>query len=292
MSESDLIDHLRAALDDSAAGLRAPRDAAARARTKGRRRRGGRVALAGVPAVALAAGAAVVLTSTGGGPAGPAVAAGPAAQPAITVAYVARHVQAALGGISTFIVESTAVSNPGQTTTTDEDLATGMARNTVSGTGHRATWWLRTTVTGDRDVWHYTYVDFTTRTWWAKTSHSGLLGHVAPGAPPALATDTDAAQIRQAFRSGQLTLAGRGQVNGHAAIELEYATRHIAQADQERYWVDAQTFRPVQLDLPPFGPANTINESWLRRVPALVHAVNVPRVPAGFRQVPPAPGWN
>jgi hypothetical protein len=84
--------------------------------------------------------------------------------------------------------------------------------------------------------------DFTTRTWWTKTSHSALLGrwHRTPRLP----------------------------------------------------WVNAQTFRPVQIDEPPFGPANTINESWLPRVPALGHAVNVPRVPAGFRQVPPAPGWN
>lgn len=205
---------------------------------------------------------------------------------------MARHVQAALGGIGNFIVESSAVSNPGQTTTTDEDTATGVQRSTVTGTGDQATYWIKTTVAGDRDIWRYTYVDFTTRTWWTKTSHSGLLGQVAPGAPPALATDTDAAQIRQALQSGQLTLAGRGQVNGHSAIELVYAAKHIAAADQERYWVDARTFQPVQLDLPPFGPATTINETWRPKAPALVRAVNTPQVPAGFRQVPPAPGWN
>jgi hypothetical protein len=104
--------------------------------------------------------------------------------------------------------------------------------------------------------------------------------------------EDDAAAIQRALHAGQLALVGRGQVNGHSAIELELANRHIAQLDKEHYWVDAQTFRPVQIDEPPFGPANTINESWLPKAPALVHAVNVPQVPAGFRQVPPAPGWN
>jgi hypothetical protein len=287
MSESDLVEGLRSALDDAVAPVRAPRDAAARARTRGRRRRGGQAALAGLPAVALAVGAAVVISGSGGAPAAPAAAAR-AAAPAITVAYVARHVQAALSNINDYIVESTSGSAAGQTTRADEDTATGVERDTVSGSGDQATYWIKTTVAGSRDVWHYTYVDFTARTWWTKTSRSGILGHVAPGAPPALATDTDAAQIQQAFRSGQLTIAGRGQVNGHTAIELVYAKRPAA----ERYWVDARTFQPVQLDFPPFGPATAINETWLPKTPALVHAVNTPRVPAGFRQVPPAPGWN
>jgi hypothetical protein len=294
MSESQLAEDVRAAVEEATAGLRAPAGAAVRARSRGRRRRAARGLLAIVPAAAVIAGATVALH--GGGTATPAVTAGApsatAPAPAIvTDAYVVSHVQAALRGANDFIIVTKATIGHGQATTTYEDLATRTGRSVVSIGGDKVTYWIKTTTSGGRDHWQTTYVDYTKRTWWTKNSQSGVLGKATSG-DIVLSADSSPAEISKALAVGQLRVGVKGKVNGHLAIELVYAGKLAAKAGAVRYWVDATTFQPVRIDLPPFTAATTITESWIRKSAALVKETNTPQVPAGFRQVPASPAFN
>ena len=69
MNESQLAEDVRVALDEATDGVRGSAGLAARARSKGRRRRVGRGLLAVVPAVAVISGVAVF--AHGGGAARP-----------------------------------------------------------------------------------------------------------------------------------------------------------------------------------------------------------------------------
>ena len=93
-----------------------------------------------------------------------------------TDAYIIRQVEATLAGADNFIIVTSASSGPGQVTTTYSDPSTGTGRSVASGSGDKVTYWIQTSVSGDEDHWRTTYVDYTNRTWWTKTSHSGLLG--------------------------------------------------------------------------------------------------------------------
>lgn len=287
MNESQLIEKLQAAMDDATAGLRAPGDAAQRARARGRRRVATRGLLTAVPAVGIAAGLIIALT-------GPSAAPGPAAgaqrSPVETTAFVVRHAEAALGDVSDFIVESSVPGAPGQVaTTTYLDPVTGTTRSVTPG---GVTYWTTTRVVQDRDFWHTTEVDTAHRTWWVQNAHSSRLSTLAPNAPLVPSLDTSVAQIRQALSEGQFRVASRGQVNGHSAIELVYGGALRRKADALHYWVDAKTFRPVELAFPPFDAATSISESWIPRTPALTKQTNTPVVPVGFRRVAAPPSFS
>jgi hypothetical protein len=291
MSESQLAEDVRVAVEEATAGLRAPAGAAVRARSRARRRRAARGLLAIVPAAGVIAG--VALTAHGGTAPRP-VAAPSATAPApavLTDAYVVSHVQAALRNSGDFIIVTKATTGPGQVTTTYADPATRTGRSVVSIGGHKVTYWIKTTTSGGMDHWQTTYVDYTARTWWTKTTHSGKLGKDTSGLT-VLSTETTPAQLSKALAAGQLRVGVKGKVNGHLAIELVYAGRLAAKASAVRYWVDATTFQPVRIDLPPFTAASTITESWIPKSAALVKETNAPAVPAGFRQVPPSPAFN
>ncbi|HEX4094790.1 MAG TPA: hypothetical protein VHZ33_39240 [Trebonia sp.] len=290
MSESQLTEDVRAALDESTGGLRVPADAAARARSRGRRRRAGRGLLAVVPAAAVAAG--VVVFAHGGSAPASKVTAAP--RPAVTVqtdAYIAKRVEAVLSTANNFIIKTSATSGPGQITTSYLDPATDTYRSVVSGAGDKAAYWVQTTVSGDRDHWRTTYVDYTNHTWWTKSSQSGKLGQDTSGIL-ALSADSLPAQIRAAMTRGDLVVAVKGQVNGHAAVELVYGGRLAAKADAVHYWVDARTFEPIRMVMPPFNEASTITESWIHKTRAIVAQTDKPQIPAGYRQVPPSKSFN
>jgi hypothetical protein len=290
MSESQLAEDIRAALDESTEGLRAPVGAAARARSRSRRRRAGRGLLAFVPAAAVAAG--VVVIAHGGSAAAPEVKA--AARPAVIVqtdAYIARRVEATLATASNYIIETSAASGPGQVTTSYLDPVTGTTRSVVSGAGDKATYWVQTTVSGNEDHWRTTYVDYTKHTWWTKTSHSGQLGDDTSDLL-ALSADSLPSQISQAIARGDLRVAVKGQVNGHPAVELVYGGRLAAKASAVHYWVNASTYQPIQIVMPPFNSASTITESWMTKSAANVAQTDKPEIPAGFREVPPSKAFN
>jgi hypothetical protein len=58
------------------------------------------------------------------------------------------------------------------------------------------------------------------------------------------------------------------------------------------YWVDAATYQPVRIDMPPFTAASTVAESWIPKSAAIVTQTDKPRIPHGFRQVPPSATFN
>jgi hypothetical protein len=285
MNDAQLAEDIRAALDEATAGLNAPAGAAARARARSQRRRVGRGLLAVVPAAGVVTGVAIAAHS-GTAPAGRAIA--PA--PAVTVrtdARVTRQVEAALATADNYIIKTSASSGPGQVTTSYLDPVTGTTRSVISGTGDKVTYWIQVHVSGNEDQWRTTYVDYTNRTWWTKTSHSGPLGRNTSGIP-VLSAQTPPSQIRKALAAGELRIGRKGQVNGRPAIELVYAGTLAGKADAVRYWVDAATYQPVQIDMPPFTAASTISESWIPKSAANVAQTDKPHVPAGFRQVPPS----
>ena len=202
MSESQLADDVRAALDEATAGLRVPAGAAARARTRGRRRRVAQGLLAVVPVAAVAAGVTVAMQ--GGGAQAPGVASRPAPSPAIsaqTDAFIIGQVEAKLASASSYIIVTSATSGPGQVTATYSDPSTGTGRSVVSGSGHKVTYWIQTRVSGGEDQWRTTYVDYTNRTWWTKASHSGPLGKDTSGLI-VLSADSTPAEISKALAVG------------------------------------------------------------------------------------------
>jgi hypothetical protein len=290
MSESQIADSVREAVDEATAGLRIPADTAARARIRGRRRRAARGLLAVVPAVGLVAGVTVALHAGGSAPAKEASVPGPS-RTVQTDAYIVHHVEAALGSADNYLIAASATSGPGQVTTTYEDPSTGTGRSVVSGSGDKVTYWIQTRVSGDEDHWQTTYVDYTNHTWWTKTSHSGALGQDTSGLI-VLAADSTPADLSKALAIGEVGVGLKGQVDGHAAIELVYAGKLAKKADAVHFWVDAKTYQPVEIVSPPFTSASTIKESWIPKSAANVAQTDKPQVPAGFRQVPPSPAFN
>ena len=84
----------------------------------------------------------------------------------------------------------------------------------------------------------------------------------------------------------------KGTVNGHPAIELVYAGPLAAKADALHYWVDAASYQPVRIDLPPYNAGSSIAESWIPKTAANTAQTDKPAVPAGFRQVPPSSAFH
>jgi hypothetical protein len=290
MSESQLAEDVRAALDEATAGLRVPAGAAALARARGRRRRVGRGLVAAVPAVALVAGVAVAMH----GGSAPAREAGAVPSPSASVqtdAYIIRQVQATLASAGDYIIVTSAASGPGQVTTTYTDPSTGTGRSVVSGAGDQVTYWIQTHVSGNEDQWRTTYVDYTNHTWWTKTSHSGPLGRDTSGLI-VLSADSTPAELSKALAIGEVRVGLKGKVNGHAAIELGYAGTLAKKAAAVHFWIDARTYQPVEIVFPPFTAASTIKESWIPKSAANVAQTNKPQIPAGFKQVPPSPAFN
>jgi hypothetical protein len=107
-----------------------------------------------------------------------------------------------------------------------------------------------------------------------------------------LAADSTPGEISKALASGEVGVGLKGEVNGHAAIELVYAGKLAAKAAAVHFWVDAKTYQPVEIVSPPFTAASTIKESWIPKSAANVAQTNKPQVPAGFRQVPPSPAFS
>ena len=291
MSESQIVDSVREAVDEATEGLRIPAGAAARARARGRRRRAARGLFAVIPAVGLIAGVTVALHGGGGVPSREAASA-PGSSPTVqTDAYIIHHVEAALGNADNYLIATSATSGPGQITTTYEDPSTGTGRSVVSGSGDKVTYWIQTHVSGDEDHWRTTYVDYTNHTWWTKTSHSGPLGQDTSGLI-ALAADSTPADLSKALAIGEVGVGLKGEVDGHAAIELVYAGKLAKKANAVHFWVDAKTYQPVEIVSPPFTSASTITESWIPKSAANVAQTDKPQIPPGFRQVPPSPAFN
>jgi hypothetical protein len=293
-SEPPVIAELRSALDEEAGDLRVPPGAAQRARSRARRRRTARGLLAGVPAVALAAGLVLAMqnntrgpatsaTGTTASPAAPAASA--ASQPAVeTAAYVAKHVEAVLANANHYIIRETTNSYAGGTYTSWTDPRTGSAY-AVQGTGSRKVLSWNSAYFVKRVLhWSTTEADYSTHTWFVSVIHAA--GPVQGPLPkPADSGDVSPAQLRKWLKDGTMRVVGHGHVNGHQATTL----RAQLAIGTLKTWVDSQTFEPVrEISALGAGQRHTLvfNESWVPRTARLVSLANHPQVPAGFTQVP------
>jgi hypothetical protein len=287
MNESQLTDDLRAALDEATAGMGATPGMAVRARASGRRRRATRGLLAGVPVLALAAGAVVALH--GSAPAS-GVSGSASGQPkVVTAAYVTKQVETALGNAANYIIRETGDVAYHGTMTSLIDPRTGtFYTKPGDGPGNSASWSSTYWVNGIQH-WRETDVDYTQGTW--SVSNSSATGTSTPSTAPTVPGGTPS-QLSQALKKGKLKLTGRhADVNGHQAIELSGGSRF----ETVTYWVDSRTYLPVRIVdeihalHSSFASTSSVNEFWSPRTPALVKLVNDPVIPAGFRQVPAAP---
>jgi hypothetical protein len=297
MNESHLAEAVHSAFDDATAGLTARPDAARHARRAGRRRRTARGLLTGVPVVALAgASAAFALHGTGtSAPAAPHPAAPHPAAPhpaaphpaaphpaaphpaALTVAYVTRQAETALDQTSHYIVRTTE-QMPGATVITWTDPVTGNDRQLLKAS-ETIVQWSQPYTAGNYRHWKITVADMGKQTWWSDTVQSSAPEQQEPpSSTVALSPFTSTAQIKQALSSGQVTIAGHGNVNGQAAIDLRLTTKKT----QFDYWVNAKTYQPAEIAV---GSGHAIDVNWLPRTSTLVTQTNTPQIPAGFQHV-------
>ena len=107
-----------------------------------------------------------------------------------------------------------------------------------------------------------------------------------------MSADSTPGDLSKALAVGEVGVGLKGEVNGHAAIELVYAGTLAKKAAAVRFWVDAKTYQPVEIVSPLFTSASTIKESWIPKSAANVAQTDKPEVPAGFRQVPPSSKFN
>jgi hypothetical protein len=311
MTDSELIEHLRAALDDEAADLRVLSGAALRARSRGRRRRAVRGLFVGLPAVAVATGL-VIGAQTGQAP----------GNPSITADYVTTHAEAALDHADGYI-ERTTQQFPGGSITTLRDPQTSAMEQTIivgarvtvcwsapsnpsatkapnSGTDTKnLTGAPGTGNTAFDGSWRNTCVDHVARGWWEQAAREPWpVARQAIGSRTLLTPLSDPYQIEVALKSGQVEVLGRGEMAGRDAILLQVTARA---GGVTMLWIDAQTYQPIHVNLPDGTPGATpvpdaadtgagLDVVWLPKTASLLAEVETPQIPADYVQTkPPLP---
>jgi len=284
MNEAQLIEELHFALDDEAAGVRAQPDVAQRARARARRRRTVRGLLAGVPAVALAAGLVVAVQGRPAPHASATRTAGPAAASPryTTTAYVTRQVEAALADADHYIIREQTNSYPGGTYTEWTDPRTGSSYATQGTGSSKVLSWNSTFYVKNVLHWKTTEADYSTHTWFVSIIHAAGPIQGAPPSGPDVPGGSPA-QLLQMLKAGVLRVVGHGIVNGRHATELKSRQGAVTIT----VWVDSKTYQPVRY-IRSFVHLGTLvfNESWVSRSAAVVNIANNPQIPAGFTRVP------
>jgi hypothetical protein len=291
MNDSQLTEDLRAALDEVTASVGAKPGLAARARAAGRRRRVTRGLAAGVPALALAAGAAVALhgsapastgaptiasTSGTASASAPSASASPVKPKVETVAYVKKQIEAALANASNYMIRTVQSGGgyPRASTSWTDPRTSAFYSVPGDGPGKSASW-----IIENNQQWRDTEVDYTEGTW-----SVALMD--APGTYKPDIAGGSPTELAQMIKMGFYKIVGHGTVNGHDAIKL---FRDWGPFD-ETIWIDASTYEPVHIVkwLNGKSPLTiTIDEFWGPRTPSLVKLVNNPVIPAGIKQVSP-----
>jgi hypothetical protein len=195
----------------------------------------------------------------------------------LTAAYVTRQAETALGQAGHYIVQTTK-QMPGASVITWSDPATGNDRQVVKG-GGTIIQWSESYRAGNYMHWKITVADTGNRTWYSDTVQASQpMKQQPPPSAAALSPFTSPEQIKHALSSGKVTIAGKGTVNGQAAIDL----RLTAKNTQLNYWVNAQTYQPVEMVV---GSGHAIDITWLPKTRSVVTKVNTPQIPAGFQHV-------
>jgi hypothetical protein len=276
MTDTELIEELRWALDEETTGVWAEDDLAARARSRARRRRTLRGLLASLPAAGVTAG--LLVAGLPGGAATP----GRAVPNPRHAAYVTSHVEAALGQTSGYVMRTTFEPSPGATTITWLDPLTGDTRQVTSGPGGQVTTWTRAVTRNDQTMRQQTTVDEGNRTW--RTVAVAVAVGAAAAKVPVATKDPSAASpalIIQALEQGQVTVAGQQKVDGKTAVVL----RLMAEKAMAQLWVDRATYRPVRIVLGAGVGQYALNVAWVPRSAAMLATLSTPRVPAGYTDV-------
>jgi hypothetical protein len=301
VNDGQLIDQLTTALDDVAAPLRLPPDAAQRARTRARRRRLARTLAAAVPAAGLAAGLLVAVTAPHHAAGRPNLISGPSTQPQVssgthhptvlTLRYLASQEQASFRELPKRIVKTLsngyvtwsyqpaeisrmkAYAPDGQLTSDELEWYTGGVIKPPAATGQTR---------------HRIYVDYATRTWWQLSQPAGIQKYQVPaGSLP----------VPQDNGNGVVTLVGHRIVDGKETIVVKYAPPHGFKPSAGSYWAteylyfDPGTYLPVRTvinDGVPGDKAQTMDFAYLRATNASL-AIFKLTPPPGFKQVPPPP---
>ena len=299
MNESQIIGDLLSALDDETSSVHAEPDAAQRARTRGRRRRTAGGLLAGVPAVALAAGLVIAAqshlsgaatspagtrTGAAGATTGPAAGMTTATPRVETAAYVMKQVEAVLANENQYIVREVTNSYQGGTYTSWTDPRTGSAY-AVQGTGPAKVLSWNSAYFVNRVLhWRTTEADYSTHTWFVSVIHAA--GPIQGPLPkPADGGNFTPAELKKWLADGTMRVVGHGYVNGHHAIELGpiWASSPRKSGSIRR---PSCRFAKSGNSAERLYDALIFNESWIPRTAALVNIANHPQIPAGFTQVP------
>lgn len=283
MSDAELIRDLRSALDEAATGLTLAPGAADRARARGRRR-AARGVLAVLPALALAAAGLTVVAGAGRTT--------PATQPAQPAAYVTKHVVTTLKSVSDYVVRTQSVNQLGQLVTSYDDPAAGVSMSVVDGKGDLAEYWTRTEQMGQVQRIETVVVDYSSRTWLTEEFAGRLSAptvripvKAVPAAARTFVAQASTAQIERAALAGQFRVAGYSLMGGLRVIELVYTDNRPASTYAIRYWVDARTYQPVELDYPPYGKSQSVAMSWIPRTAKIIQYTAKPQIPAGFQHL-------
>jgi hypothetical protein len=286
MSESQVAEALRLALDEETAGLTARPDAARLARRRGRRRRTARGLLVGVPAVALVAGGAA-FAAHGAGTSSP-TASHPAA---LDAAYVTKHVESQLSSSSyldKYIIKNTVTPNPipGTSPVNWYDPATGNSQTVEKSAKGTVTAWA---TYNPNQPYKFTVLNTAAKT--VSTSASAQKGNarpqpteLLPGPPPELLTagpSLSASQFK-AMAKGGASIVGKGVIDGQPVIDLRPNTGTKMVYD---YWVTPRTFqllKVVERTTDQNGTTYTSTADFLPRTKSLAAQVNTPQIPPGF----------
>lgn len=257
-------------------------------------------AAAAVIATAVIAGTAAVTGAVGPGAphrntATRAVVQGPASPGVQTAAYVVDHMRSALNA-NTAVVN---IIDHAPDSTTGKPVVSESWSTSRSGTyriedlnraGQPVTGYL-VTVTAHRTV--SIVINYRARTWTRTVypfgSASSARGPAARGGTPRQM----AAQLRTEVRAGQVTLAGRGTVDGQRAIHL---TQRSAQGLLSM-WVSPSTYLPIRTigtapGMSPDSPGAIRDDyRWLPATPANLRLLTAgAAIPAGFTQAGGARG--
>lgn len=254
--------------------------------------------LAGLGALAVAAGGVTIglhfstaSTTNTAGPAHPTSTKASSSAPKVeTAAYVVQQAQAALNNETNFIIQDDTVNN-GEKYTIWTDPQTGHSY-LLEGTGSaKQESWQNTYLVNNVLHWKETDLDYSTDTWFVLVqSAGGPIQGPAPSAPYAGAGGTTT-EIKELLNNSHVQIVGHGESNGHQVIKLQLPWAN----GYRQIWVDSQTYQPVHIVQADFanssGPLKNdmivTDESWIPRTPDLVNLTNNPRIPTGFRQVPP-----
>jgi hypothetical protein len=295
VNDGQLIDQLTAALDDVAAPLRVPPDAAHRARTRARRRRLARALTATVPAAGLAAGLLLAVTA----PHQPA--SGPGTQPragsdgqhpaVLTLQYLSSREKLAFRALPQRIVKT--ISNGFVTWSYQRAEISRMKTYATDGrlTSDELEWYTGGVIKPPAAVSqtrHRIYVDYATRTWWKLSQPAGIQKYQIPaGSLP----------VPQDNGNGVVTIVGHRIVDGKDTIEVKYAPPHGFKPNAGSYWATEYlyfapgTYLPVRTvinDGVPGDKAQTMDFAYLPATTANL-AIFKLTPPPGFTQVPPPP---